>query len=443
MSASSSWIHVAICSRENFRGSGSVRPFRAEPHGQKQQQFLLLLGRKDVRRGLDLGKCTHVLKNSTNPITGQRPLVASVQGITTQAAFCYKYKQEARRMVREPLINSQTESRDDDRDLRPQRMRDMVGQREVYARLEIAVDAASKRGEPLGHILFDGPPGLGKTTFATCIPRDLGVGFQIASGAALAAPKDLIPYLTNAEERSVLFIDEIHRLPKAVEEFLYPAMEDFRIDLTLGEGRQRPDDQHVAAAVHADRGHDAHRAALGPAARPLPDARAPRLLHGRGAGRDRPPQREEAAGGDRRRGGRRRSPAAAAARRGWPTIGSAGSATTPRARPTAGSRLPVARDALEMQGIDPLGLDPQDRKYLETIARVFVGGPVGVEAVAHTMNLATDTLIDEVEPFLLRSELVIRTPRGRRLTPPPSSTWDLPCRPSPGPADSGRCLARK
>ena len=115
-------------------------------------------------------------------------------------------------------------------------MRDMVGQREVYARLEIAVDAASKRGEPLGHILFDGPPGLGKTTFATCIPRELGVMCQIASGATLSAPKDVIPYLTNAEERSVLFIDEIHRLPKAVEEFFYPAMEDFRIDLTLGEG---------------------------------------------------------------------------------------------------------------------------------------------------------------------------------------------------------------
>ena len=112
----------------------------------------------------------------------------------------------------------------------------MVGQREVYARLEIAVDAAAKRGEPLGHILFDGPPGLGKTTFATCIPRELGVMCQIASGAALSAPKDVIPYLTNAEERSILFIDEIHRLPKVVEEFLYPAMEDFRIDLTLGEG---------------------------------------------------------------------------------------------------------------------------------------------------------------------------------------------------------------
>src|SRR5438132_7591444 len=138
--------------------------------------------------------------------------------------------------VRETIIQPAADEPEEDRALRPQRMRDMVGQREVYARLEIAVDAAQKRGEPLGHILFDGPPGLGKTTFATCIPRDLGVPFQIASGAALSAPKDLIPYLTNAEEGSILFIDEIHRLPKPVEEFLYPAMEDFRIDLLLGDG---------------------------------------------------------------------------------------------------------------------------------------------------------------------------------------------------------------
>src|SRR5271166_142886 len=112
-------------------------------------------------------------------------------------------------MPREPILQPEAITSDEDRDLRPQRMRDMVGQREVYARLQIAVDAASKRGEPLGHILFDGPPGLGKTTFATCIPRELGVSFQISSGATLKAPKDVVPYLTNAEERSVLFIDEI------------------------------------------------------------------------------------------------------------------------------------------------------------------------------------------------------------------------------------------
>src|SRR5947207_12560905 len=140
-------------------------------------------------------------------------------------------------MPREPIISAVTDRDEElDRTLRPQRIKDMVGQRDVIERLNIVVDAAQKRGEPLGHILFDGPPGLGKTTFATCIPRDLGVSYQIASGAALAAPKDLIPYLTNAEQGSVLFIDEIHRLPKPVEEFLYPAMEDFRIDIALGEG---------------------------------------------------------------------------------------------------------------------------------------------------------------------------------------------------------------
>ena len=167
----------------------------------------------------------------------------------------------------------------------------MVGQREVFARLEIAVDAARKRGDTLGHILFDGPPGLGKTTFATCIPRDLGVACQIASGAVLQAPKDLIPYLTNAEEGSVLFIDEIHRLPKAVEEFLYPAMEDFRIDILLGDGVNARTINMALAPVHADRRHDAGRPALGPAARSLSDARAPGLLQRRGTDRDRRAQR--------------------------------------------------------------------------------------------------------------------------------------------------------
>src|SRR3569623_3414561 len=130
-------------------------------------------------------------------------------------------------LVREPILthleDEEPEDRgfaappepDNERDLRPQWMRDMVGQREGFARLEIALNAARKRRDTLGHILFDGPPGLGKTTFATVLPREMGVTMQIASGAALAAPKDLIPYLTHAEEGSVLYIDEIHRMPKA------------------------------------------------------------------------------------------------------------------------------------------------------------------------------------------------------------------------------------
>jgi Holliday junction DNA helicase RuvB len=319
-------------------------------------------------------------------------------------------------MAREAILQSSVELKDDDRDLRPQRMQDMVGQRDVYARLEIAVDAASKRGEPLGHILFDGPPGLGKTTFATCIPRDLGVAFQIATGAALAAPKDIVPYLTNAEERSVLFIDEIHRMPKAVEEFLYPAMEDFRIDLTLGEGvNARTINMPLKPFTLIGA-----TTRTGLLSAPL---------------RDRFQMREhldfytveELAEIVRRNARKLRVEIVDDASL---EIASR-SRSTPRlannrlrwVRDYAQSKadgcisLSVARDALAMQGIDTLGLDQQDRRYLETIARVFLGGPVGVEAVAHTINLAPDTLIDEVEPFLLRSELVVRTPRGRRLTP--------------------------
>ncbi|MCC7084709.1 MAG: Holliday junction branch migration DNA helicase RuvB [Pirellulales bacterium] len=305
---------------------------------------------------------------------------------------------------------------EDDRLLRPQRMGEMVGQREVAERVGIAVDASRKRGEVLGHILFDGPPGLGKTTFATCIPRDLGVSCQIASGAALMAPKDLVPYLSNAEEGSVLFIDEIHRLPKAVEEFLYPAMEDFRIDITLGEGVNartinmplRPFTL-IGATTRT-----------GLLSAPL---------------RDRFQMREhldfytveELSEIVRRSSAKlrvkiddRSAREIAARSRGTPRLANN---RLRWVRDYATSRangeitLTVAQAALEMQGIDTLGLDGQDRKYLDTIARVFHGGPVGVEAVAHTLNTAPDTLSDEVEPFLLRSELVIRTPRGRKLTP--------------------------
>ena len=323
-------------------------------------------------------------------------------------------------MAREPVLKSPDDANggggDDDRALRPRRMREMVGQRDVYERIEIAVDAAGKRGEPLGHILFDGPPGLGKTTFAMCIPRDLGVNFQIASGAALKAPKDVVPYLTNAEEGSVLFIDEIHRMQKAVEEFLYPAMEDFRIDLTLGEGvNARTLNIHLKPFTLIGA-----TTRTGLISAPLRDRFQMREhlefytveelteIVRRNAVKLNVETTDDAAA---EIAGRSRStPRLANNRLRW-------------VRDFAESRadgritLEVAREALAMQGIDRMGLDPQDRKYLRTIARVFGGGPVGVEAVAHTMNLTPDTLIDEVEPFLLRSELLIRTPRGRRLTP--------------------------
>ncbi len=318
-------------------------------------------------------------------------------------------------MVRERIVAASSPDDDFNQNLRPQRMQDMIGQREVAERLRIAIDAARKRGEALGHVLFDGPPGLGKTTFATCIPNELGASVQLASGAVLKAPKDLVPYLTNAEERSVLFIDEIHRLPRAVEEYLYTAMEDFRIDVVLGEG--------VNARTH--------NLWLKPFTMIGATTRAGMLS---GPLRDRFQIREHLGfySVDELtelvvRNARKLSvPIDADAARDIALR----SRSTPRVannrlrwvRDFATSRadghitLELARQALEMAGIDPVGLDSQDRRYLDTLIRVFHGGPAGVEAIAHTMNTSGDTLEDEVEPFLLRIEFVVRTPRGRIAT---------------------------
>jgi Holliday junction DNA helicase RuvB len=318
-------------------------------------------------------------------------------------------------MTREPFIQAPTPDEPEDGELRPQRVKEMIGQAEVIERLMIAVDAHSKREEPLGHVLFDGPPGLGKTTFALCIPREMGVSVQLTNGAVLKAPKDLVPYLTNAEERSVIFIDEIHRLPKSVEEYLYTAMEDFRIDIVLGDG--------INARTH--------NLWLKPFTLIGATTRAGMLS---GPLRDRFQMREhlgfytedelaqiilrsskklnveidaESAAEISRRS------------RGTPRIAN-NSLRWVRdfalSRADGKINLEVTRKALEMIGLDKLGLDKLSRRYLSTLARVFQGGPAGVDAIAHTMNVATDTLSDEVELFLLRSELVVRTPRGRTLT---------------------------
>ena len=317
---------------------------------------------------------------------------------------------------RQPTVQAVDDAPQEDRALRPQRFSEMVGQRAVFERLSIAVDASRKRGETLGHILLDGPPGLGKTTFATCIPKELGTTLQIASGVALAAPKDLLPYLTNCAEGSVLFVDEIHRMPIAVEEFLYPAMEDFRIDITLGDGvsartinmplrpftlvgaTTRPGllsaplrdrfvmREHLDFYSREDLAEIVRRSAV-KLDMPMDDATADEIAQ-------------------RSRG----TPRLANNRLRWIRDFST-------SRAEGSIDVEIARTALEMQGIDELGLDGFDRRYLETIQRVFAGGPVGIEAIAHTMSSAPDTLEDDVEPFLLRCELVVRTPRGRRLTP--------------------------
>src|SRR5437667_11169542 len=139
-------------------------------------------------------------------------------------------------MPREPIFHGNGEDNHRDAALRAKWLREVIGQKAVAQRLQIAVNASKKLKEPLGHILFDGPPGLGKTTFATVLPNELGTSIQMTSGPALSKPADFLPFLTNAEAGSFLFIDEIHRMPRVVEEFIYPAMEDFRMDIVLGEG---------------------------------------------------------------------------------------------------------------------------------------------------------------------------------------------------------------
>src|SRR5436190_5759676 len=320
-------------------------------------------------------------------------------------------------MARTPVVTAMP---DDDRQrdaaLRPKFLREVIGQIEVSRRLAIAVNAAKKLKEPLGHILFDGPPGLGKTTFATVLPNELGTSIQMTSGPALSKPADLLPFLTNLEEGSVLFIDEIHRMPRVVEEFIYPAMEDFRIDIVLGEGLN-------ARTISMNLKHFTLIGATtrsGMLSGPMRDrfkmhehlefysieelAEIVRI----NAKKLQTPITDDAAVELARRS--RGTPRIANSRLWW---------TRNFATSEADGRitLEVARAALAMAEVDTEGLDRQDRRYLDVLTDVFGGGPTGVEALAATMNLPTDTLSDEVEHYLLREHFIVRTPRGRLATP--------------------------
>jgi Holliday junction DNA helicase RuvB len=300
--------------------------------------------------------------------------------------------------------------------LRPQRLAEVIGQRVVAERLEIALEASKKRGEPLPHILFDGPPGLGKTTFATVLHNELGVELNMTSGPALARNADVMPYLTNAAEGSILFIDEIHRLPATVEEFIYPVMEDFRVDIVLGEGMNART-INLPLKKFTIIGATTRSGML---SGPLRDRfhmhehlefyEVDELAQivAVNAGKLRTTITPEAAWelAQRSRG----TPRLANARLRWVR-------DYATARADGHITLAIARDALAMQEVDVEGLDKQDRRYLETLVGVFRGGPTGAEALAATMSIAVDTLTDEVEPYLLRRHFIVRTPRGRRATP--------------------------
>ena len=308
----------------------------------------------------------------------------------------------------------QEQPQDLDRALRPQTLDDFVGQAEARANLRIFIQSAKTRGEAMDHTLFHGPPGLGKTTLAQIMARELGVGFRMTSGPVLAKPGDLAAILTNLEPKDVLFIDEIHRLSPVVEEVLYPALEDFALDLVIGEGPAartvRIELQPFTLVGATTR--------LGLLTTPLRDrfgiptrlefytedeldlivTRGARLL---GIASDPAGTREIArrARGTPRIAGR-------LLRRVVDFVTVEGDGRLTQA---------IADNALTRLGVDHLGLDGNDRRYLTLLAEHYGGGPVGVETIAAALSEARDAIEEVIEPFLLQQGLILRTPRGRML----------------------------
>ena len=336
----------------------------------------------------------------------------------------------------DPTLRPDPQPGDADRALRPQTLDEFVGQRDARANLKVFIESARRRGEAMDHTLFHGPPGLGKTTLAQIMARELGVNFRMTSGPVLVKAGDLAAILTNLEARDVLFIDEIHRLNPAVEEVLYPALEDFELDLVIGEGPAartvRIELQPFTLVGATTR--------MGLLTTPLRDRFGipTRLefytedeLHQivtRGARLMGAPASDDGAAEIARRA------------RGTPRIAGRllrrvvdfaiveGDGTVTQA---------IADRALTRLGVDHLGLDNADRRYLRLIAESYGGGPVGVETMSAALSESRDSLEDVIEPYLLQKGLIQRTPRGRMLA---QAAWthlglDAPERP-----DQGRLL---
>jgi len=319
-------------------------------------------------------------------------------------------------MSREESLLSPTIEDDDDLTLRPRHLGDFIGQDAVKERLQISLDASITEGRSLDHVLFSGPPGLGKTTLAAIIAIEKGVNFRVTSGPALERPGDLAAILSNLQPHDVFFVDEIHRLPRAVEEVLYPAMEDFQLDVVLGKGP-------TAQSIRIDLPRFTLVGATtrkGKVTAPLRDRFGieerldyyevedlTRIIR-RSAGIIHVDVVPEAAALIAQRS--RQTPRIAnrllARLRDYAVARASGSITEA-----------VATEALKVYEVDDLGLDKVDRFILDALVHKFGGGPVGLSTLAIAVGEEPETVEDAYEPFLLQSGLIQRTPRGRMATP--------------------------
>ena len=312
-------------------------------------------------------------------------------------------------------VSGKRRSEDEDPSLRPQLLKEIIGQERIVDQLQILVEAAKQRKEPLDHILFYGPPGLGKTTLSHVMAKEMGVNIRLTAGPVIERAGDLAAILTHLRAGDVLFIDEIHRLGKAVEEILYPAMEDFVLDIVVGKGPAAknvrltlPKFTVVGATTRLALLTQALRTRFGAQYRlDLYSLEAMIHIIVRAARLMKVPIDDAGAESLARRA------------RGTPRIGLR---LLKRVRDYAQVRAEgnittdVATEALDMMGIDHLGLDDIDRRVLSAIIEKFDGGPVGLETIGASISEEADTIMDVVEPYLLQLGFIARTPRGRVAT---------------------------
>lgn len=341
-------------------------------------------------------------------------------------------------MARDRVISAGSANREEvqfNESLRPERLKDVVGQERLVEQLLIALKAAQQRNEPLEHVLLSGPPGLGKTTLANVIARELGVTIRVTSGPAISKPGDLMHWLTEMKRGDVLFIDEIHRLSRTVEEFLYAAMEDFRVDFTIDSGISGRT-VNIALQRFTLIGATTRSGLLTAAMRD----RFGLQFHLDFYSTDelteivrRSARKLNVTGDDGALG------LLASRSRGTPRVANR---LLKRARDYAQVRgdgtlsASIVEKACEVLDIDDLGLDELDRSLLNTLVRTYNGGPAGIEALAASLGQERDTLEDVVEPYLLQTGLVIRTRQGRCATKAAYDRLGLPYTPPRTPLDN-------